>query len=109
MSDTFTRYAIRRKGTSFCLPVLPKGHRYGHTHSEPSDPRIWTPRLFNSVDEAKRALVWWCRGKAEKEWSDGYTSGWNPPEPEEGIKVTPAPGRKAENMEIVPVVLTVGQ
>lgn len=108
MVEMYTRYAIRRKGTSFCLPVLPKGHRHGHTHSEPRDPRIWTPRLFNTEDEARRSLVWWCQGPTIKEWIDGYSDGWNPPEQEERLKTTPAPGRKIENMEIIPVTLTIG-
>lgn len=91
-------YAIRQKSTGFFLPEIHKGY----TYSEPEDAQLAysVPRLFVTEGGAKRALAWWLKGVTSvyrgKDYWGEYDETWN-------LKVEEH--RKAEDMEVVPVVL----
>lgn len=87
-------FAIRHKPSGGHLPEVGRGY----TFSEPSVDRI--PRLFESASAAKRALTWWLKGGTSVLRSKDY---WG--EYDETWQHTDIPNRKAEDMEVVPVLL----
>lgn len=95
-------YAIRH------IPMgnfLPAGRGRGFTADEPTSPSARLPRLFSLKHHAESALKWWLKGISRR---DTYVSG-SPWEEEyvEDIKTEPVEGRKAEEMEVVVVRLSV--
>lgn len=98
-------FAIRKRGTQKFLPVLPANYRAGYTWTEPTDEL--PPRLYKSATGAKIGLRMWLSGGMKKDWgtTSGFSFGMDPPEPSESIEIVKKPERKAEDMEIVPVVL----
>lgn len=100
-------FAIRHIPTGFFLPE-PKGAMgRGGSWTEPTDPNKEDPRLFRSERSANSALTQWLRGKhkAIMGW-DIDDCGGAIAEYQEGVDVIPVPGRKRDEMEIVPVYLT---
>jgi hypothetical protein len=96
--SVLTFYIIRHKPTGGFLPEL-TGVRAGYTHTEPQ--MYGVPRLFLDAAGAKRALAWWLKGTT-RVWrgQDSFTG-----EYEEDWSTDPKEHRKAEDMEVVPVVL----
>ena len=94
-------WIIRNKQTGDWLPELAKPVRGGYTHTEPCRNR--SPRLFTTERGAKNALWWWLRGIVTVRMTSGDPFNGN--EPDEDWRTDAAPGRKAEDMEIVPVSL----
>lgn len=90
-------WIIRHKPSGGFLPEL-SGVRAGYTHTEPQTKGV--PRLFESAAAAKRALTWWLKGTTSvwrgKDWEGDYDETWST-EVEEH--------RKAEDMEVIPVLL----
>jgi len=91
-------YAIRHKPTGHFLPQSKR--RRGFTNDEPCPYPL--PRLFVREQDAKVALTWWLRGITEAEGHGPFDG----PDFDDGLTTTPVPGRKAEDMEIVPMVLS---
>lgn len=93
-------FIVRVKGTERCLHQLKKG---AQTHVEPSD--VHEPRLFNTRNAASCALTWWLKGECFMSFGepDGII-GFSSPEPI-GLDWRTKPERRAEDMEIVPVLL----
>ena len=92
-------FAIRHKPSGGFLPVV----RYGYTHSEPSETAI--PRLFTTRGGAQRALTWWLKGITVVRMLAAGFSWDGPNDPEEDWDTKAMPERKAEDMEVVPVLL----
>lgn len=90
-------FIIRHKPSGGFLPEL-GGVRAGYTHTEPQTHGV--PRLFTDAAGAKRALTWWLKGVTSvfrhRDWEGDYDETWST-EPEDH--------RKAEDMEVVPVLL----
>ena len=101
-----TMWAIRHKPTGFMLPN-PKGHSgRGGSFVDPKDPKEIHPRLFITQLAAKRALIAWLRGKHEGAYDFEYSDYDNKSyQVCVGYVVVPVPSRKAEDMEIVEIVL----
>lgn len=99
-------YAIRHKPSGNFLPDRPKGWRYGHTYTEPTPIGETIPRLFAKPGHAKLALRHWLAGHHTARYS---SSSWEIPNilDEVDIEVKPVPSRKAEDMEIVCLSLTI--
>ena len=99
-------WAIRHKPTNHYLPS-PKGHSgRGGSFVDPVDPKEIHPRLFMTQLAAKRALIAWLRGKHEGDYDREYNE-WTGKSYTVcvGYVVVPVPSRKAEDMEIVEIVL----
>jgi hypothetical protein len=91
-------YIIRHKPSGGFLPQL-EGVRGGYTHTEPQTYGV--PRLFLDAAGAKRALTWWLKGttsvwRRHDSFTLEYEEDWSTEEEEH---------RKAEDMEVVPVLL----
>ena len=101
-----TMWAIRHKPTGFMLPN-PKGHSgRGGSFVDPQDPKEIHPRLFITQLAAKRALIAWLRGKHEGAYDFEYSDYDNKSyQVCVGYVVVPVPSRKAEDMEIVEIIL----
>ena len=99
-------WAIRHKPTNHYLPS-PKGHSgRGGSFVDPVDPNVTSPRLFITQLAAKRALIAWLRGKHEGAYDFEYSDYDNKSyQVCVGYVVVPVPSRKAEDMEIVEIVL----
>jgi len=99
-------YAIRQKSTGNFLPQAHKARKGGFTHDEPVLASDKLPRLFSLPRHAKQAMNWWLAGVTS---AYHYQTGspWDIPDWEEGIKTVPVQERKADDMEIVTVRLTV--
>ena len=93
-------WVIRHKPSGGYLPVLPTGLRAGYTHTEPDLTAV--PRLFGDAAAAKRALTWWLKGTLHVTKTGGQ---WGFEEYDETWHDTVMPDRKAEDMEVVPVLL----
>ena len=87
-------YAVRQKSTGWFIPILKRGYKRGGSHSEPTADQ--PPRIFPSKLSARSFLGNWLQGIHEND----FHIDWNGNE-EGGIKVTPQPHRKKEDMEIV--------
>lgn len=89
--------AIRHKPTGYFLPEI-YGVRSGYTNTVPQKHGI--PRLFVEASAAKRALTWWLKGVTSvyrsRDWDGDYDETW---------ELTEVPERKAEDMEVVTVLL----
>lgn len=84
-------YIIRRKSDRWFLP-----QQMGkYSHSEPRNTGV--PRLFLSRKSADAAITQWLRGR--------HLTNWDPDCGRVFAGVEPAPSRKREDMEIVPVEL----
>lgn len=101
MSSDVYAYAIRQKSTGWFLPMRWRSAR-GFSHDEPLENCI--PRLFPTKRSVQQALCAWLQGDWKEEWSAG-----NFDEGPEMIGPAPKhlPHRKAEDMEIVSVRITV--
>lgn len=86
-------YAIRRITDGF---YLPSGRRKGFTHDEPENPKVYSPRLFTRLVDAKNALRWWLEGRTTVSYHG---------EDEEDWHTEKVPTRNAENMQIVKLEL----
>ncbi|KGM36182.1 hypothetical protein [Inquilinus limosus] len=94
-----TLYAIQHKPTGHFLPASNRKRR-GYTNDKPKDPLKVPPRLFRRKGDAKNALRWWLKGITHVSYVgsyDDYNEDWH---------TKPAPDRKAEEMEVVPMRLT---
>lgn len=91
-------WIIRHKPTGGFLPEI-QGQRGGYTSTEPQ--LIGVPRLFTTKAGASRALTWWLKGST-RVWrgQDSFTG-----EYEEDWSTEVEEHRKAEDMEIIPVLL----
>lgn len=101
-------WAIRHIPSGMYL--LEYGFRMGRgiTHKEPEKPDPLRPRLFLSEKHAKNTLSQWLRGKHEAIMggeSDDLSGRWITYQ--EGVGVTPVNSRKREEMEIIPVYLSI--
>jgi hypothetical protein len=88
-------YAIRHKPTGYYMPA---GDRR-HTKEEPKKDCI--PRLFKCKSDAKLALIWWLQGVT---YTIVYDDTGEIGQYERLIKT---PHRKAEDMEIVTMQLSI--
>lgn len=94
-------YAVRQKSTGWFLPQIL--HKYGYTSTEPVPMATSLPRLHKSPDIAKRALLAWLKGHAHVKTTRSHE---DPSlEPAGSICYVPVMGRKAEDMEIVEMLL----
>lgn len=96
-------WAIRQKSTGLFLPARSKQHgrERGFSHDEPSG---GLPRLFSRPAYAKLALGAWLQGVWSRKLVLGYLS---ESEPEEGLVTETVAGRRADDMEVVKVILMV--
>lgn len=88
-------FAIRQKSTGYWLPPFAK--KRGHTHAEVYVGAV--PRLFRRRQDAATALRWWLEGAHTQVVDFEYGDC--------DLKVLPRPERKADDMEVVSVQLTV--
>lgn len=104
LSPVGTYWMIRHKPTGGWLPELAKPLRAGYTGTEPTTKG--KPRIFTTERGAKDALRWWLRGivNITVKMSD---FGSLDPEPAESWDEIPMPNRKAEEMEVVKVDLSI--
>lgn len=90
-------FIIRHKPSGGWLPEL-SGVRAGFTHTEPQTSGV--PRLFETKAGAKRALTWWLKGVTSvyrgQDWEGDWDETWSTSVEEH---------RKAEDMEVAPVLL----
>ena len=94
-------FAIRHNPSGGFLPEL-SGVRAGFTHTEPELDSV--PRLFTSEAGARRALTWWLKGVTSVYRGQSTNpDSWG--EYEEDWSTTVEEHRKAEDMEVVPVLL----
>lgn len=95
-------YIIRRKADGWVMPDAAMTR--GFTSLELSPPGECRPRILNTLSGAKNALRWWCEGAFRKvlhrDWETNIVD-------DEDLEADPRPERKAEDMEIIPVVLTI--
>lgn len=96
-----TFFAIRHKPTGGYLPEI-TGVRAGYTHTEPETHSV--PRLFLDKAAAQRALTWWLKG-ATSVWRGQSSNPDSWGEYEEDWSTEPQEHRKAEDMEVVPVLV----
>jgi hypothetical protein len=96
-------WIIRSKKTGAYLPELEKPTRGGYTHTEPST--VLKPRLFTTERGAKNALWWWLRGEVTVRVTMADFGAFDP-EPSEDWQTNAKPDRKAEDMEVIPVILS---
>lgn len=92
-------YAIRHDPTGHFLPRAPHGR--GFTHFEPQ-PLSSETRLFGDKPAAKRALTWWLNGVVlVGHYNFDYEGS------DETWTTVPQEGRKADEMSIVKVTLSI--
>ncbi len=87
-------YAVRHKPSGMFIPRLETGKRRGGSFLEPTNER--EPRLFFNKLSARAFLSNWLQGTFQNYSTmnyEGYEDG--------GLKVTPQPHRKKDEMEIV--------
>lgn len=89
-----TVFAIREKGTNRYMPETHGGYSFDNPVECGSG---LLPRMFPSSKSAHCSLTQWLRGKHDAGWDDGCMCF-------EGV--TPVPGRKRENMEVVELEIT---
>lgn len=97
-------FVIRHKPSRLCLPARLTSPGQHWTHWEPGSPdsaRL-APRLFTRESAARSALVYWLQGA----WIAETTLPTVEDPEVVGITAAPRPGRRAEDMEVVPVYLT---
>ena len=87
-------YAVRHKPSGLFIPRLETGKRRGGSHLEPSNKR--EPRLFFNRISARAFLSNWLQGTFENHSYQTYEGDWD-----SGLRVTPQPHRRKEDMEIV--------
>lgn len=93
-------YAIRHKPTGGTLPVHRRGRAAGYTYDEPCTNEV--PRLFLRRSTANVALRCWLEGHWSQHYDfDGVVIGYK-----KNVAKIP---RIAEDMEVVPVRLTIGE
>lgn len=99
-------YAIKHKPSGGFLPEL-SGQRAGYTYTEPVKPNesYGHPRLFETRGAARRALAWWLKGVTTVNVSITPSTAFGPEDYDEDWHTEEKPDRKAEDMEIVPVLL----
>ncbi|KKL77589.1 hypothetical protein LCGC14_2033350 [marine sediment metagenome] len=98
-------YSIRHIPTGNFLSVPIGRSGKGGTWTEPVPlSNINPPRLFCSEHAAKIALTYWLKGRFSVTHST-YSGEWGE-EHDEIEHTEPAPERKREDMEIVPMILT---
>ncbi|WAK45003.1 hypothetical protein Fifi067_00083 [Erwinia phage Fifi067] len=94
-------WAIQHTPTGYFIPEPRTVRRTGYTQVEPREDGI--PRLFETEDKAKRALVQWLRGKHEQvtdtESEDEY--GGRSYIVVVGMEAVPVASRKKEEMRVV--------
>ncbi len=95
-------FAIRHNPTGFYLPETPRGRGYTHTTPQPPSAKE-PPRLLHNQTAAKLALGAWLKGV---QWMRGGYDSYSGDYDESIDVAPPTVERKAEEMEIVPVVLT---
>lgn len=94
-----TMYAIRQKSTGYYIPISQLNNPRGATSVEPvSKDSGSNIRLFTRLEDAKRSLTYWLKGKIR--YSIDYNDEW---EELESWVVEPANKRKSNHMEIVEV------
>jgi hypothetical protein len=103
ISHVIECYAIRQKSTGNFLPQAHDGRGKGFTRDEPVPASEHLPRLFALKQSARAALRWWLQGITSRCYSGGSLED----EPYEDTKTVLVPTRRAEDMEIVVVRLTV--
>lgn len=96
---TITLYGIRHKPTGHYLTKVKTRSGRGGTWREPQEATSDNPpRLFRSVFCAKIALTYWLKGMTVVRYdNDG----------EQYNEVHSVPSRKIEEMEIVPITLSI--
>lgn len=98
-----TRYAIRHNPTGGYLPVPTGRGGRGGSHEEPivfpNDKRM--VRMWPTTSGAKSCLAHWLKGKyycyPSGDEFDGY---------DEDVEIKPQPHRCFDDMEIVPITIT---
>lgn len=99
---TITRYAIRHNPTGGYLPVPHGRGGRGGSHERtivfPHPDR--NPRMWPSQRGAKICLAVWLKGKVVCNRGGSDDDWW------EDNELIPQPQRKAEEMEIVPITIT---
>ncbi len=95
-------YGIRHKPSGKLLPQIRR--KRGNTHSEPEALKNAVPRLFRKASSAKIALTYWLQGIWVQEFSSSY---FEPPE-YDGNSPKKVESRKREEMEIVPIRVSIG-
>jgi hypothetical protein len=97
-------YVIRHKPSRLCMPARLTSPGQHWTHWDPGaadSPRL-APRLFTRESAARTALGYWLSGAWIAE-----TTLPSVEDPEVvGITSVPRPTRRAEDMEVIPVYLT---
>lgn len=102
----FERWAIRHKPTGHYLPQSSR-KRHGYTHDEPVTMESnFCPRLFAREQDAKTALTWWLKGETSAYWSHVSPWDWDG-EADYEWHEQPRSDRKAEDMQVVKVFITV--
>lgn len=110
-------FAIRHKPTGNYMPQSDRTIRAGFTHHEPRHPEAAAPRLFTREQDAKVALTWWLKGVTTADrishgtnvfgeyddWGGDFHTRLVTDEDAERYAMVP---RRAEDMEVVPVVVT---
>jgi len=94
-------WIIRRKDNGAFLPEI-QGMRAGYTSTEPQESGV--PRLFTTKAGAARALTWWLKGST-RVWRGQSTNPDSWGEYEEDWSTEVEEHRKAEDMEVIPVLL----
>jgi len=94
-------WIIRRKDNGWFLPEV-SGQRAGYTSTEPQEQGV--PRLFTTKAGAARALTWWLKGSTTV-WRGMQSIGFEGEEYDEQWSTEVEEHRKAEDMEVVMVVL----
>lgn len=90
-------FVLRRKTDGHCIPAW--GRRRGRTNAEPADPKVKPPRLFTKQHQAESALKWWLEGAW---WQKVIDFEYGDVE----LRVVPMPERRAEDWEVVEVMLS---
>lgn len=98
-----TLFAIRHIPTG---NFLPSGRSRGFTHDEPMSPSVKPPRLFTSRRGAHLALRAWLAGEWTETFSSSYDEWGGGVEPD-GHEIEARPHRRASEMEIVEIGLSV--
>lgn len=106
MSISITVYVVRHKPSGGLLPA-PRGRMgRGGSHTEPvhfNGSKETFPRFFPTAKNAKNCLAAWLHGKVV---AYRYSSGPHDYDYDEDIDVIPQPNRRKEDMEVIPVTIT---
>lgn len=98
--DALFYWAIMRRADA---AFLPGGKARGFTFDEPVVGAL--PRLFRRKKDAKSALAQWLAGEYHVSYSRSY--GLDGPDDHEERYRVPKPDRRAEDMEVVRIRLTI--